>query len=110
MSWLLTELVVAVAAGLVWAVLPDSEDRTVRPGRLMLTRPGAHGAPAGLWAYLLRRWTWPGRRWVLLTVPLVLVLYIAAGLLRAVAVAVRLADLGTEYAARRADLWSDPDS
>lgn len=109
MNQLLIELAIAVVLGLVHGVLAQPEDQAAA-GRLVLARPGAHGAPAGLWAYLLRRWTWPGRRWVLLTVPLVLVLYIAAGLLRAVAVAVRLADLGTEYAARRADLWSDPDS
>jgi hypothetical protein len=95
--------VVGVVLGLVHAVLPDDEDRVVT-GRSI--RPGAHGAPLGLWARLLNRPT----RAELVAAPVVLALYVLSGLARLAAIGVRLADLAIERAARAADIWSDPDS
>lgn len=99
----------AVAVGLVHAVVAEADDRAAA-GRPVTIRPGAHGAPGGLWRHLLRRWLRPDRRVAVLAAPLVLALYVTAGVLRLAAVVIRLADLAAERAARRLDLWSNPNS
>lgn len=102
-------LIVGVALGVVFGLLPSALDRAADPGRVGL-RPGSHGAPAALWAHLIRRLFRRGQRRRLVLVPFVLVLQLTAGGLRVLAVVVRLADLVAERAARHAEEYTDPDS
>ncbi|WP_018504894.1 hypothetical protein [Parafrankia discariae] len=106
MSVLLAELAVGVPLAVVAGLVPTAAERAVYPVAVRW-RPGSAGVPFGLWLRLVRRCWRPGRRLRTLAAPLVVLLYVAAGVLRAAAVAVRLADLGTERAARRADEFAD---
>jgi hypothetical protein len=95
-------LLLGLVAGLTGAVLPP------RGAERVSDVPGEHAARPVLWAYLVRRSA--PRRWRLAAVPGVLLLHVAAGLALAVAIVVRAADLTVEWAAKKADLWVDPDS
>jgi hypothetical protein len=96
-------LPLAVLAGL----LPSELDREAAPTVLGWLRPAGQGVPRGLWWRIVRRAWRRGRRLRTLAAPLALALYVASGVLRTGAVAVRLADLGAERLAWRADAYAD---